>query len=85
MSGSDDQTAVPFGPGRVCFDALISGGLHGVDGGHPRCLGPVCSRWSECVFQDAAFAADLLKLRKRLGSIHAKRRSRGLRGERNDR
>jgi hypothetical protein len=80
MNGSNNQKEIPFGPGRVCFDALISGGLHGVDGGHPHCLGPVCSRWSECMFQDAAFASDILKLRKHLGSVHAKTRGRGSRG-----
>jgi hypothetical protein len=78
MSGSDDQKAVPFGPGRVCFAALIAG-VYGEGGAHPRCLGEQCSDWEKCLFESCAYDADLRKVRKCLASTHARRRARNSR------
>lgn len=63
VNGSSDQTDIPFGPGRVCFSALLAG-IYGEGGVHPRCLGPECSDWEKCLFESHAYADDLKYLKK---------------------
>jgi hypothetical protein len=49
---------IPFGKDRVCFPAMTSG-MVGVDGLHPRCLGPECSSWDHCLYDSLSSRRDI--------------------------
>jgi hypothetical protein len=57
-----DTTPIPL-ESRICV-TLMTAGILGCNGEHPRCIGRECSKYESCVFELIYYQKESVKMQK---------------------